>query len=149
MKTTLMLFFISFPLFLFGQERSEIISILKEYSKNVGKPGYQHQYVDDKLNPALFKLEKIVCANNDRELFEHFLDMVVASTGSANETPSDVLGGIFICRTTLVELELKGKYKNSGLIEELSFGFANRTFDAKERTSNYNELKLCLKKIGE
>lgn len=147
MKKVFVLIFISFSLSSFGQERSEVISILKEYSKNVGKPGYQHKYVDEKLNPALFKLEKIVCEQKDRELLEYFLDMIIASTGSANETPSDVLGGIFICQTTMVEFELKGKYKDQDLIEELNFGFANRTFDVKDRTSDYGELKLRLKEI--
>lgn len=147
MKNILSFLFISFSLFSFGQQRAEIISILDEYSKNVGKPGYRHQFVDDKLNPALSALEKIVCEKNDKELFEHFLDMVIASAASANETPGDVLGGIFICRTALVESALKGKYQDPDLIEALNFGFANRTFDARDRPANYNELKRRLKAI--
>lgn len=147
MTKILTLTFTLFSVFSFGQNRTEIISILKEYSENIGKQNYNHEFVDEKLNPSLVKLEEIVCENKDKDLFEYFLNMLIASSGSANETPADVLGGIFICQTDLVEYELKGKYKLDNLLEYLSFGFENRTFQIKNKISNYTELKLRLKEI--
>ena len=140
--------FLLFSIFSFGQNRNEIIKTMKEYSTNIGKPNYSHEFVDKRLNPALIKLETIVCENKDKELFEYFLDMIIVTSGSANETPADVIGGIFICQSDLVAFELNGKYKFETLIEDLNFGFANRTFDVKDRTSNYKELKLRLKEIS-
>lgn len=140
--------FLLFSLSSFAQNRNEIISIMREYSANIGKPNYSHEFVDKKLNPALAKLETIICENNDKELFHYFLDMILATSGSANETPADVLGGIFICQTTLVETELKVNYKVESLIEDLNFGFGNRTFDLNDRPSNYKQLKLRIKEIS-
>lgn len=148
MNKFIIFIFLLFSLFSFGQNRNEIISIMKEYSANIGKPNYSHEFVDKKLNPALAKLETIICEKNDKELFHYFLDMILATSGSANETPADVLGGIFICKTDLVIAELKGNYKFESLIEDLNFGFGNRTFDVNDRPSNYKELKLRIKEIS-
>lgn len=149
MKRTLTLLLIAFSLSVSAQERSEIIAILKEYTQHAGKTGYQHRYVDEKLNPILLQLEKKLCEKPDDDVLERFLDMIIASAGSANETPGDVLAGLFICRPDWVARALQGKYKDQGLMEELKFGFANRTFDPKDRPSNYGQLKRRLEKMDE
>ena len=118
----------------------KLFQLLRNIRRILEKPNYSYEFVDKRLNPALIKLEKIVCENTDKELFENFLEMIVATYGSANETPDDILGGIFICQSYLVAIELKGKYNNQDLIDALKFGFDNRTFEIKDRTSNYSEL---------
>lgn len=125
-----------------GQARESIVVMLHEYSQNIGKPGFDHNFVDDRLNPALQELEKIVCRDQDQQLFERFLDMMRATSGSANETPADVLAGIFVCRPDMVEFALKGKYNDDYLLEMLDSGFLNIT--SAEKPANYPELQLRL-----
>jgi len=127
----------------FAQSRDKIIELMIDYSLNVGKAGYTHNFVDDRLNPALDDLEKIVCQNNDQQLLEDFLNMMLATTDSANEKPADVLAAIFICRTDMVESLLKTKYKNADILEMLSFGFLNLT-SGNDKPENYQELQLRL-----
>ena len=70
---------------------------------------YGFDFVDTKLNPAIIKVEKLTCENNDSELFDCFLEMILKTKGSADETPSDILGGIFICKPEFVEKRLTEK----------------------------------------
>jgi Trp operon repressor len=140
---TILLFVLFFSADTFGQSRDKIIEIMFDYSLNVGKSCNTHNFVDERLNPALDDLEKIVCQNNDRQLLENFLDMMLATSGSANEKPADILAGIFICRTNMVESLLRAKYKNAELLEMLDFGFANLT-SGTDKPENYEELQLRL-----
>jgi hypothetical protein len=129
-----------------GQTRAEIISTMNKYVEINGKQKNE-DFTGEKLNPALHELEKIVCQNGDRSLFEEFLNMILKTTSSANETPGFILGGIFICQPDLVENLFKGKYKDETLNELLKFGFESRTYYKNERPKNYDELRLRVKEI--
>lgn len=129
-----------------AQSRENIVTMLEEYTRNPGNSAYNHHFLEDMLNPALYDLERIVCQNNDRELFEKFLEMMLKTTDSANETPANVLANIFICRTELVESTLRNKYKKPELIEGLNSGFVNVTSDKKP--ANYGELQLRLASLS-
>lgn len=147
MKNIIAIIILTFSIALNGQNREEIISLMNEYAENYGKPNYSFDFVDYKLNPAIIKVEKLTCENNDTDLFDCFLKMILKTTGSANETPSDILGGIFICNPELVENRLTGKYKDEFLINILEFGFGNRTYDKKEEIENYAELQKRLNRL--
>lgn len=138
----LVVFFVLCSGFASAQSREKIAEIMYDYATNIGKPGYGHNYVDDRLNPALDQLQHIVCLNNDRQLLESFLEMMVATTGSANETPADVLAAIFVCQTEMVETLLKSKYKNPDILEMLDFGFKN--IMSANKPDNHAELELRL-----
>ncbi|MFH4966565.1 hypothetical protein V8G61_00055 [Gaetbulibacter sp. M240] len=103
--------------------------------------------MDTKLNPAILKVEKLTCENDDVELFDNFIEMILKTKGSANETPADVLGGVFICKPKLVENRLTEKYKDQFLLNILEFGFGNRTYDKKGEIENYAELEKRLNRI--
>jgi hypothetical protein len=120
-----LIFFISFQTF--SQTKKECIDIIIAYGNNYNKPEYSFNYVDQKLNPTLTKVRTIVCETKDKELLEAFLEMIKKSSGSANEHPADVLGGIFICNPEIVEEELKGKFKNKMIFDYLELGFYNIT----------------------
>ncbi|MBF4466530.1 hypothetical protein [Flavobacterium sp. LC2016-12] len=126
-KLFILFFFISFQVFC--QTKNECIKVLLDYSTNYGKPEYTFDYVDTKLNPTLTKVQTIICETNDKELLEKFFEMIIKSSGSANEYPADVLGNIFICNPEIVEEQLKGKFKNEMVFEYLEFGFLNVTAD--------------------
>ena len=144
MKKIIALIILTFSLSVNGQDRKEIISLMKEYAENYGKPNYSFDFVDTKLNPAILNVEKLTCEKNDTELFDCFLEMILKTKGSADEKPSDILGGIFICRPELVENRLTEKYKDEFLINILEFGFENRTYDRKKEIENYAELEKRL-----
>ncbi|MBF4518536.1 hypothetical protein IRZ71_19435 [Flavobacterium sp. ANB] len=102
------------------------MKIITDYSNNYNKPEFSFDYVDKKLNPTLIKIQAIVCETKDKELLEEFLEMIIRSSGSANESPADVLGNIFICNPEIVEEQLS-KYKNHILFDYLELGFYNIT----------------------
>ena len=147
MKKIIALIILTFALSVNGQNREEIISLMNEYAENYGKQNYSFDFVDTKLNPAILKVEKLTCEKNDSELFNCFLEMILKTKGSADETPSDILGGIFICKPELVEKLLTEKYKDNFLINILEFGFGNRTYDRKEEIENYAELEKRLNRL--
>jgi hypothetical protein len=124
-KIWIILLFTSFQTFC--QTKEECIKIITNYSSNYNKPEFSFDYVDKKLNPTLLKIQNIVCETKDKELLDKFLEMIIKSSGSANESPADVLGNIFICNPEIVEEQLKGKYKNHILFDYLELGFNNIT----------------------
>lgn len=126
-KIFILFFLISFQVFC--QTKNECIKVLLDYGSNYGKPEYAFDYVDKKLNPTLTKVQTIICDTKDKELLEIFLEMIIKSSGSANEYTANVLGSIFICNQEIVEEHLKGKFKNEMIFEFLEFGFLNVTAD--------------------
>jgi len=104
-------------------------------------------FLETKLNPAILKVKKLTCENNDSELFDCFLEMILKTKGSADETPADILGGVFICKPEFVEKRLTEKYKDEFLINILEFGFGNRTYDKREEIENYAELEKRLNRL--
>lgn len=126
-KVFILFFLISFQAFC--QTKNECIKVLLDYSNNYGKPEYTFDYVDKQLNPTLTTIQTIICETKDKELLEKFLEMIIKSSGSANEYPADILGSIFICNPEIVEEQLKGKFKNEMVFEYLEFGFLNVTAD--------------------
>lgn len=147
MRKIIALIILTFSLSVSGQNKEEIISLMNEYAENYGKPNYSFDFVDTKLNPTILKIEKLTCENNDTELFDCFVEMILKTKGSADETPSDILGGIFICKPELVEKRLAEKYKDKFLINLLEFGFKNRTYDRKDEIENYTELEKRLNRL--
>jgi hypothetical protein len=119
---------------------------MDEYGKNYSKPEYSNDFVEKKLNPTLQKVKELICENNDKELLEKLLEMITYSSGSANEFPADILGGIFICNQEIVETELKGKFKNQLIFDYLELGFLNITmhwpFDEKHMELQKRMYKL-------
>ncbi|MBR8535916.1 hypothetical protein KDU71_10140 [Carboxylicivirga sediminis] len=83
----------------------------------------------------------MVAYENDEELLELFLEMILESNGSANETPADILAYIYICNHELVLSRLKNQYKNDYLAELLEFGFHNSTHGEENLVQNYELLK--------
>lgn len=125
MKFWILSFFISFQLF--SQTREECIEITENYGLNYTKTEFSNDYVEKVLNPTLTKIQNIVCEKKDSELLEKFLEMIMKSSGSANEYPADILGNIFICNQEIVENQLKGKFKNKLIFDYLELGFLNIT----------------------
>lgn len=147
MKKIIVFLVLTLTLSVPAQNRAEIISVMNAYTQNYGKPNYSFAFVDHRLNPALLKIEKLVCENNDSALFDCFIEMVLITKGSANEVPSEVLGGIFICQPEFVEKRLTEKYKDRFLLNLLEFGFGNRTYDRKKEIANYAALEERLKRL--
>ncbi len=149
MKNILILIILTISLSISGQNREEIILLMNEYGANHEKSNYDIEFVDAKLNPAILKIENLICEAIDEELFDQFLEMILKTKDSADETPSEVLGGIFICQAAFVEKRLAEKYKDKFLINMLEFGFRNRTYNKKEEIQDFAELEKILKRIIE
>ena len=147
MKKITTLIILTFTVIVNGQNREEIVSLMNEYAENYGKPNYSFDFVDTKLNPAILKVERLTCENDDYELFDSFLQMILKTKGSADETPSNILAGVFICKPKFVERQLTEKYKNEFMINILEFGFQNRTYGRKEEIENYAELEKILNRL--
>lgn len=122
-------FFLLFSLHTFSQTKKECINVMTSYSNNYNTPEYSFDFVDRKLNPTLTKVQTIICETKDKEFLEKFLEMILKTSGSANEHPADVLGQIFICNPEMVEEQLRGKFKNEMIFDYLKLGFLNTTID--------------------
>jgi len=120
-----------------GQTKEEILMIMTDYSDNYENSEYSYDYVDAKLNPALLKLEKLICEGKNFELFNNFLKMLTKTKGSANELPADVLAGIFICKPETVQKYLTQSYEDQYLKDILDFGFENKTYNRENEIENY------------
>lgn len=143
-KFWIILLFISFQTFC--QTKEECIKIITNYANNYNKPEFSFDYVDKRLNPTLTKIQSIICETKDKHLLEKFLEMIIKSSGSANENPADVLANIFICNPEIVEKQLKGKYKNHILFDYLELGFYNITMSSPLNDKNVT-LKIRMNKI--
>lgn len=125
----LFVFFLLVSFQAFSQTKKECMNVMTSYIKNYNTPEYSFDFVDKKLNPTLTKVQVIICETKDKELLEKFLEMILKTSGSANEHPADVLGQIFICNPEIVEEQLKGKFKNEMIFDYLELGFLNITID--------------------
>ena len=128
-------------------DREHIIKVMREYRSHYNEKGYQHEFVDVVLNPALDKVQRLVCQNNDGELFDCFINTILDSKGSANETPSHVLGRIFICQPHLVVNRLKECYNDVFLVNSLDFGFKSITYKRETQFKNFKSLEKQLENI--
>ncbi len=142
---TFIILIISFALN--AQNKKEIISLMEEYANSYSQPNYNHEFVNTTLNPALKKLEKLICKYNDYTLLNNFIKMLLKTKGSANEIPPTILGGIFICKPEAIEKYLKQIYTDKYLKDLLILGFNNNTNDKKEEIINYSRLKKRLNTI--
>ena len=130
-----------------GQNKEEILTIMTDYANTYGNSEYSHEYVDTKLNPALLKLEKLICEEKDFGLLNSFLKMLTKTKGSANELPTDVLAGIFICEPEAIQKYLTHVYKDDYLKNILEFGFGNKTYAKENNIKNYSILKERLDRL--
>ena len=129
--------------------RAEILKTIKFYGENYGKETTSFDFVDYELDPKLYVLAKMVCDNNDNKLFEEFLKMVLASKGSASETPSDIFAEIYLCKPELMIDYLTNKYPDEYLAGQLEFGFENVSYGMKDEMKNYDKLKTDIEKLFE
>ena len=117
------------------------------YGANYGDENYSFEFVETKIHPALDQLEKIVCAKRDTELLDCFLEMLLDTQGSADETPSDILAAVFICQTDVVEARLAAIGTEDYLIGVLEFGFENTTYNREDEFENYKDLRNRIDKL--
>ena len=143
-KTFVLLIVLTFSLAVNGQSKKELKSIMNEYAQNYGKPNYGKKFIHEKLNPTLLKVEKFTCENTDMELLNTFLKMLLKTSGSANELPANILGGIFICKPEPIQKYLKQIYTEKYFKEMLELGFKNRTHNKQNGIENYAQLKKRL-----
>jgi len=127
--------------------REEILKTVNFYKENYGKETTSFDFVDYELDPKLYVLAKMVCDNKDEELLKSFLEMVLASKGSASETPSDIFSEVYFCNPDLMIDYLTNKYKDEYLRGQLEFGFENATYGVENETKNYKKLKAEIEKL--
>ena len=143
-KALILIIAIIFSATINGQTKDEIHSILEEYSKNYGKPNYGQEFVNTKLNPAILKVEELVCEENDIEFMSGFLEMLLKTKGVNNEVAINSLGGIFICNSEIIYKYYEQIYPDKYLREILKVGFENKTADRIDEIDNYIFLRKRL-----
>lgn len=127
--------------------RSEIINTIHFYTENYGKETTSFDFFDNELTPKLYVLAKMICDNKDEELLTEFLEMILASKGSASETPSDIFAVIYLCKPKLIIDYLSTQYSDEYLASQLEFGFENATYKTKNDIKNYDKLKSDIEKL--
>lgn len=109
-------------------------------------------YMYNEYTKALNILEKKYCLNPNNEVLNEFISVLIATENSAYETPSLVLGEIYICQSNnILENVTSLSEKNKKyIINTLDFGFKSATYNKEKEIKNYIELnnKLNSLKFG-
>jgi hypothetical protein len=84
-------------------------------------------YAEGPLANALKKSVEIACGANNSAVLRSLFGVINKTSNSANESPADTLGKIFICNPRLVseEFHKSSATTKSELLESLVFGFGN------------------------
>lgn len=106
-------------------------------------------YHENVFLPILDSLKTIVCADGDRQLLSEFMRVLIATPGSADETPHWVLGDIYLCQPDLVISLFKklDKPQKELIYGRLSWGFSNVTYKKEHRIPNYQQLENRLSRL--
>ena len=103
-----------------------------------------HEYTD-----ALNLLETKYCIAPDQNALDSFISVLTATSNSAYETPSFVLGKLYICQPDLIINKiytLNVKEKNH-IVQMLDWGFQNVTYKHEDEIENFLELSKRLKSL--
>ncbi|HPG41506.1 MAG TPA: hypothetical protein PLP19_10315 [bacterium] len=168
-KLIILLFFFSL-LFLISrtscfanERRNEIIKILNTYSELNnrfleinGKENFENylktknkleEYGENYYFPILQEMAKLICEKNDRDLLKQFLEILIKTSNSADETPTWTLGDIYLCQPDMT-LELIAKLNNNPvLIDDLEWGFLNVTYQKESKIKNFTLLDKKLQNL--
>lgn len=146
-KTLILLISIFFSLTINGQNKEELISIMNEYSENYGKPNYKENFIIEKLNPTILKVEELSCKTKDFSLLNTFLKMLSKTKNSTDKFYTDILGGIFICNPEPIHKYLTQIYREKYFKDILKTGFENKTLNKKQEIGNYEILQKKLDRL--
>lgn len=83
------------------------------------------KFHEEELLPALKKIKFQFCNSEDSLLLNAYVDMLVASRGSASEAPWWTFGEMYICHPDRVGQVIKESDNVHLLVNNLSFGFEN------------------------
>lgn len=117
-----------------------------------GKPYKQlrkevEEYAETEYTNALDLARKLICKNADAELLAKLLRVLLATTNSAYEYPSFVLGEIFICNPDLVAQQMARLERSdqNEIYKTLHWGFRNVTFGRQKDIPDYEAFAERLK----
>lgn len=102
---------------------------------------------------ALTLFSKDYCAKPNKKVLDKFIEILIATEGSAFETPSTTLGEIYVCQSKSIIDKIKdlNKKEQQYIINSLDFGFKNVVYKKENSIKNYkklyNQLKNLKKKI--
>lgn len=96
-----------------------------------------HEYRD-----ALNLLETQYCSKPDKNALNAFISVLVATSNSAYETPSLVLGKLYICQpdSIIKKIHTLPPKEKKYLVQALDWGFQNATYQHESEIENYLEL---------
>jgi len=100
------------------------------------------------LEPAILKVKKLTCENNDFELFDNFIEMVLKIREEESGYSNEAIFKILTCKPKFVEKRLTEKYKDEFLVMPLilEYQFA---LEEEEELENNLELKESMKRLQE
>lgn len=101
-----------------------------EVSKNSKK---ESEYVENHLIPIFPLVREQICRHQNEEVFQGLMEIMVNTSGAADEGFSDILGEIYVCRPDFM-LEYISKHEEYNLlIRRVDFGFLNFQYQNPER----------------
>lgn len=103
-----------------------------------------HEYTD-----ALSLLETKYCLTPDQNALDAFILVLTATPNSAYETPSLVLGKLYICQPDLIinRIHTLPPKEKKYIVHTLDWGFQNATYQHKCKIEKYLELSKRLKSL--
>jgi hypothetical protein len=106
-------------------------------------------YMYREYTEALNLLEAKYCSEPNENVLDEFISVLIATSNSAYETPSYVLGKLYICQPNLVVNKIHALTPEDKryIVQTLDWGFQNATYQHEDEIQNYTELLNQLKSL--
>ena len=99
-------------------------------------------YMYSEFREALEFLKQRYCLEPDEDALNAFISVLTTTSDSAYETPSFILGEMYICQADLIfnKVHSLKKEEKKYIVETLDWGFQNVTYKKENKIDNYKEL---------
>lgn len=135
-------------------QRSLLASVFKQkaincqgrVSMNTNEKFLREKYHEDTFVAVLDMFISYNAKTFDEDIVSEFFDILILDSGSADETPSWVLGYIYLDHPDKV-ISLVRKYNNSVINNHLDFGFMNVSYQKENEIENYEFLNNQIQEL--
>ncbi|WP_324172042.1 hypothetical protein [Sulfurimonas sp.] len=106
-------------------------------------------YMYKEYTQALNLLEKDYCSSPNEKVLNEFISTLTSTSNSAYEKPSFTLGIIYICQPNSIIENVKALnvVNKKYIVNTLSFGFKNASYNKEHEIKDYAELASKLDKL--
>ncbi len=122
----------------------ETITGIPEYEKVSKKDS---DFMENQLIPIFPLVQEQICDHKNDEIFDGLMEIMIRTSGSAEEELSNILGKIYACRPDFMLAYITKHTEYSFLIRSVDFGFSNVKHQNLD-SSDFSTLKAKLDSLN-